>query len=152
MEKYILALPCLVLIPVIIFASTWVQTTDSDFGAGDFANTEVSGNGSNANLQLKTASSSQFGCSLRVEGNSNFNLNAAANYYSIKFTAQNTQTINKIHLCVYKGAAGADPPAYDIGLRDDSSGDPAATFREGGNAKGSLDLGAGDAYGWKSVT
>lgn len=136
---------------VILFASTWTQTTDSDFATGEFTNAETSGSGSNSNLKLKTATSSNFGCSLRVEGNSNFSLNVSTYKYSIRFTAKYSQTISNIHLCVYKGAAGANPPAYDIGICDNSSGDPSATYRESGNAKGTLDLAAGDAYGWKSI-
>ena len=89
---------------VILFASTWTQTSDSDFSSGEFSSAETSGSGSAANLQLQTASSLQFGNCLRVEGNSNFSLSNINYRYSIRFTAQNTNTsVLTIHLCVYRG-------------------------------------------------
>jgi len=92
------------------------QTSSSDFSSGEFSNSESSGTGTEASLQLKTSSSTQFGNSLKVEANSNFSLTSNAFKYSIRFTAQNTQSVSKVYLVVTRTG---NPPTYRIGLQSD---------------------------------
>ena len=131
-----------------IYGSTWTQTTDSDFSTGEMTNIEVSGKGSDANLQLKTTSSSQFGCSLRVEGNSNFSLTSNLYKYSIRFTAQNTQTVSKIHLCLYRAGTS---PTYRIGIQgNDINNNPDGSWLGSGNAY--VDYAHSGVNEWKLLT
>ncbi|MFH1073505.1 MAG: hypothetical protein V1752_00290 [Candidatus Firestonebacteria bacterium] len=111
------------------FSGTFNITTDSDFLSGNLTNCDVIGSGTNGTLQLKTSSSCYSGCTSKVDTSSNFGMTDAQHNVSIRFTAQNSQTIDKIMLLVYKYAGST--ATYDCGIMaDDGTGshNPAGAY------------------------
>ena len=58
-------------------------------------------------------------------------LDATNEKLAIRFTAQQTKTVNKIHLDL--GLVGTSP-TFRIGLQSDNAGDPSGTWLTGGTA------------------
>ncbi|OGF46684.1 MAG: hypothetical protein A2536_10710 [Candidatus Firestonebacteria bacterium RIFOXYD2_FULL_39_29] len=138
-------------VPVFTFATTWTQTTDSDFSPGTFSNSEISNTGTAANVSLTVLTSTQIGCSFIVEGTAGtqFPLDSSTRFYSIRFTSHNNQTpLSKIHLCVY--LAGSPAATYRVGIQTDN----AATHKPSGAWYDSVTVDSSSigSNGWMSVT
>ena len=103
-----------------IFASTWTQTTESDFSLGEFNSAEVSGTRADAKVQLAAASSTEFGSKLIVEGPSNLALTTSTMQYSVRFTATTSISVSAIHVCVSKAGT---MPDYRLEIVANAAGD-----------------------------
>ncbi|OGF50729.1 MAG: hypothetical protein A2231_05685 [Candidatus Firestonebacteria bacterium RIFOXYA2_FULL_40_8] len=100
-KRFLRLLSLLSILIVPGFSGTFNITTDSDFLSGNLTNCDNVGTGTNGTLQLKTTTASYSGCTLKVDSNSNFAMTNSLRQVSIRFTAQTTQTIDKVMLLVY---------------------------------------------------
>ena len=128
----------------------WTQTTEAEFNTGTTNNTQVTNDsGGEVKLAAGGGGGDTYGNSFLVESTGGINaMNNANKWTSIRFTAQNTKTVEALR--VYLDREQGNSPTYRYGLQADSGGDPSGTWL-GGTNNGYGDLKA-TSDEWQTVS
>ena len=109
--------------------TTWVQTSDIHFNAGTHNGTRTVGTGNAASVELDPTSSTG------VEYGNQFLVDSVGPMVwlitpgirnNIRFTAQNSKTVDRIRIYVHNIVGTS--PTYRVGIQSDVSNNPSGTF------------------------
>ncbi len=123
--------------------TAWSQTSQADFNAGIKTDTQVLNNSGGEIQLIQASSTTDYGNKFRTTATSSIgNMTSINHKTSLRFTAQNSKTVNAIR--VYIQAESGTSPSYRFGIQSNSGTNPSGVFLSSG-------IQTNTSTGWKTI-